>query len=55
MYITLKIMFTSKTTLQWVQRLQICALRERILLIYINSYAKIGLELCEIFRKESLA
>ena len=52
MYIMLKIMFTSKATLQWLQNY---ALRERILLIYTYSYGKISLKLCEIFRKESLA
>jgi hypothetical protein len=55
MYIMLKIMFKSKTTLQWLQRLEIYALRERILLIYMYSYGKISLKLCEIFRKEPLA
>jgi hypothetical protein len=55
MYVMLNIVFTNKTTLQWLQRLQIYALRERILLIYMYSYGKISLQLGEIFRKESLA
>jgi len=52
MYVMLKIMFTSRTTLQW---LQIYGLRESILLIYMYSYGKISLKLYDIFRKESLA
>jgi len=43
MYIMLKIMFKSKPTLQWLQRLQIYALRARVLLIYTYSYGKISL------------
>jgi hypothetical protein len=54
MYVMLKIMFINVTTLQYLQMLQNYALRESIHLIYIYSYDKISLELCEIFRKYSL-
>jgi len=42
-YIVLKIMFTSKITLQWLQRLQIYAFRERILLITCIAMVKLVL------------